>query len=78
MRNRVEDNGEMSLRDVSNGVLLAIMAVRDTHALVCINNISFYHLPLLSVEGLALEAETGDNIVYVFDFSRGAIKRRNC
>lgn len=44
----------MSLRDVSDGVPLAITAERDIRALVCINNIFFYHPPLLSVEGLTL------------------------
>lgn len=55
----------MSLRDVSNSALLAIMAEWDIH------NILFYHSPLLSVEGLTLKAETwtGDNIVYIFDFT---------
>lgn len=70
----------MSLRDVSNSVLLAITAERDTHALVCINNVFFYHPPVLSVEDLALEEQTwtGDNIEYILDFSRGGIKIRNC
>lgn len=48
----------MSLRVVSNSVPLAIMAERDIRALVCINNIFFYHPPPLSVEGLTLKAET--------------------
>lgn len=45
IRDGVEDNGEMSLRDVTNGLPLAIMAGRDICALVCINNIFVCHPP---------------------------------
>ncbi len=81
IRNRVEDNGEMSLRDVSDSVPLAIMAERDIRSFgVCINNIFLYHLCSAPCWRPHINAETGtgDNIVDLFDFSRGAIKIRNC
>lgn len=48
MMNRAEDNGEMSVRDVSSGVPLAVPAGPPRFS---INDTSVYQPPLMPVEG---------------------------
>lgn len=65
----------MSLRDVSNSALLAIMAHWDICALMCIIvHTVFYYIPLLDVDGLFVLITQCMNLI----FPKRPLKKWTC